>query len=173
MQPLHLFRFCPRCGADLANATNNPLRCGKCEFLYFFNPTVAAAAYIQNSLGEYLMIRRANEPAKGLYGIPGGFIDIGESAEEALQREVREEVNLEISEIQYLCSWKNDYFYREVSYPVCDLIFTAVAQNIEQVQALDAVDAYEWRRLESLHESGIAFPSIREGRRILLGRQDQ
>jgi ADP-ribose pyrophosphatase YjhB (NUDIX family) len=173
MQPLLLFRYCPRCGEALANAISNPLRCGKCEFVYFFNPTVAAAAYIQNPLGEYLMIRRANEPAKGLFGIPGGFIDIGESAEEALRREVREEVNLEIAEITYLCSCKNDYLYRDVLYPVCDLIFTAVAQNLEHVQALDAVDAYEWRTLESLHDSEIAFPSIREGRRLLLGRQDQ
>jgi mutator protein MutT len=148
----------------------NPLECPSCGFSYFFNPTVAAAAFLFNEAEQVLFIRRARDPAKGKLGLPGGFIDIGESAEEALRREVREEVNLEIHDIRFLLSFPNFYEYRGVTYPVCDLIFTGRVLNPESVQALDAVDNYDWLRLENLTDDELAFPSIRAGRSLLLQR---
>ncbi|MCU0706182.1 MAG: NUDIX domain-containing protein [Fimbriiglobus sp.] len=91
MQPIHHFRHCPKCAAAVPGDIN-PLVCGACGFAYFFNPTVSAAAFVFDATGRILLLRRAKEPARGLFGIPGGFIDIGEGAEEALHREVREEV---------------------------------------------------------------------------------
>lgn len=170
MQPLHLFRHCPACGAAVTPG-RNPLSCGGCGATYFFNPTVAAGAYIHNAAGECLLVRRAKEPAKGLFGLPGGFIDIGETAEEALHREVREEVGVEIADVRYLCSCPNMYVYRGVTYPVCDLIFTATAINPETVQALDGVAGYEWRGLNEVTEDELAFPSMKLGLRTLLEPQ--
>jgi ADP-ribose pyrophosphatase YjhB (NUDIX family) len=165
--PQAQFHFCPRCGAPHSSGTN-PLQCSRCEFVLFFNPTVAAAAFIADPDGRYLFIRRERDPARGLLGIPGGFIDIGETVEEALRREVMEEVNLQIQDMQYLCSCKNSYPYRGVTYPVCDLIFTATALDLSQVQALDAVEAYEWRDLEETPAEMLAFPSVVAGRAVLL-----
>ena len=169
MQPIHLFRRCPACGEPVPTGTS-PLQCPACGFTFFFNPTVAAAAYIFDAQHRALFIRRANEPAKGLFGLPGGFIDIGESAEEALHREVREEVGIEIAGVQYLCSCPNEYHYRGVTYPVCDLIFTATAVNADAVQALDGVAGYEWWKLADVAEAELAFPSMRMGLRLLSER---
>ena len=69
------FRHCPSCGAALATQAN-PLHCLVCSFRFFFNPTVAAGAFISNPNGELLFIRRAKDPAKGMLGLPGGFVDI-------------------------------------------------------------------------------------------------
>jgi ADP-ribose pyrophosphatase YjhB (NUDIX family) len=166
MQPIHHFRHCPKCAAAVPGDIN-PLVCGACGFAYFFNPTVSAAAFVFDATGRILLLRRAKEPARGLFGIPGGFIDIGEGAEEALHREVREEVGIAITGVRFLGSWPNLYAYRGVTYPVCDLIFTADAVNPEAVQSLDDVAGYEWRPLDQVTDEELAFPSLRMGFRRL------
>jgi ADP-ribose pyrophosphatase YjhB (NUDIX family) len=163
MRPSEVFRFCPRCGAPRAaeNVGQVPLRCGGCSFTFFFNPTVAAAAWVRDPQGRVLLIRRAKEPAKDKFGIPGGFIDIGETAEEGLRREVREEVGLEIDRIRFLMSCPNMYLYRDVTYPVVDLVFTADAIQPEIAQALDGVAGIEWKLPADVNPEELAFPSMK------------
>lgn len=171
MRPAEIFRFCPRCGAprDVANVGQIPLRCAPCGFMFFFNPTVAAAAWVRDPEGRVLLIRRAKEPAKDKFGIPGGFIDIGETAEEALRREVREEVGLEIERIAFLTSCPNLYLYREVTYPVVDLVFTAVALKPEDAKPLDGVAGIEWKFPADVNPEELAFPSMRETLALVRG----
>lgn len=170
MQPIHLFRHCPKCAASV-QAGKNTLECSACGLSYFFNPTVAAAAYIFDADRRALFIRRAKEPAKGLLAIPGGFLDIGESAEDGLRREVREEVGIEIAGVEFLCSCPNEYPYRGVTYPVCDLIFTASAVKAEKAHPKSEVAGLEWRAVEEVSEDELAFPSLRMGLQRLRGEQ--
>lgn len=58
-------------------------------------PRLAVSAGIFRD-GKILLVRRAREPAKGVYTFPGGRVEFGESLHEALAREVREETGLEI-----------------------------------------------------------------------------
>ncbi|MBA4191522.1 MAG: DNA mismatch repair protein MutT [Planctomycetaceae bacterium] len=170
MKPVELFRFCPRCGIARVpdNHAQSPFRCGGCELVFYFNPTVAAAAFVYDSQGRVLLIRREKEPSKGKLGVPGGFIDFGESAEEGMRREVREEVGLELDRVRFLVSFPNIYHYREVTYPVVDLYFTALAVSPEQAQPLDAVVSVEWRLPHEIPDEEIAFPSMRVALRKLL-----
>lgn len=160
MTPQEHFRFCPRCAAPLPTPAAAPLRCEACDFLYFFNPTVAAAAYLFDAAGRALFIRRAKDPAKGKLAVPGGFVDAGETAEEALRREVREEVGLEVDQLRYLGSWTNRYLYAGVTYPVVDLVFAGVALRPETAQPLDAVAGLEWRDPNDIDPGELAFPSL-------------
>ncbi|MBD3267434.1 NUDIX domain-containing protein, partial [bacterium] len=94
-----IFQFCPHCGArDFHPASAKKNVCGACGFNYYFNPVGAAAAIILDALDRILLIRRAKEPAKGTYDLPGGFIDFHETIESGLRREIREEVGLEVDE---------------------------------------------------------------------------
>jgi len=167
MHPLYLFRHCPRCGAGPFEPGANPLVCAACGFAFFFNPTVSAAAFVFDDRDRALFIRRAKEPAKGKLAIPGGFIDIGETAEFALMREVREEVGIDVVGLSYLGSCTNDYFYRGVTYPVVDLVFRATALNPDTAEALDGVAGFEWRRLLDIDPAELAFPSLKMGWRKL------
>ncbi len=168
MTPPDLFRFCPRCGAT-ATSGANPFRCPACDLTYYFNPTVAAGAFVFNPAGEALFIRRAKEPAEGKFGIPGGFLDVGESAEVGLRREILEEVNLTVTAVRLLCSAPNTYEYKGVAYPVCDLIFTAVADTPADARALDEVAGFEWLLPTAVNPDDIAFPSMRTGLAMLVG----
>ena len=169
MQPVDLFRFCPRCGAarPVHNHGLSPLRCEGCSLAYFFNPTVAAGAFVFDDAGRVLFIRRAKEPSAGKLAVPGGFIDFGESAEDGLRRETREEVGIEVDRLQFLMSFPNSYPYAEVTYPVVDLYFTAQAINPDSAQPLDAVLGIEWRLPHEVPQEEIAFASLRAALGVL------
>ena len=166
MLPIDHFRHCPSCAAP-AGASANPFVCPACGFTYYFNPTVSAGAFLSDGLGRFLFVRRAKEPAKGKLGIPGGFIDIGETAEDALRREVREEVGLEIADVRFLSSYPNLYLYKGVTYPVCDLLFAGRAVAPEAARALDGVAGIEWRLPSEIDECELAFESLKFGLRQL------
>ena len=118
-----------------------------------------------------LFIRRAREPAKGLLAPPGGFVDSGERAEEAICREVREEVGLEITSPQFLGSFPNSYPYLGVTYPVLDFFFTADAIKPAAAQALDDVDSFCWRDpISEITPEELAFPSMRAALQLLRER---
>ena len=167
--PVEHFRFCPGCGQPAGPRSAEPrFECPACGFVYYFNPTVAAAAFILREDGCALFIRRAKEPAKGKLALPGGFIDIGETAEEAVRREIREEVNLQLSSIEYLCSQPNEYHYKEVTYPVLDLFFIARAGPVRRVAALDGVASFCWLEPAQADPAEIAFPSMRRALKVFL-----
>lgn len=172
MFPSEKFKFCPQCGASVAaRDPNAPLHCAACGFHFYFNPSVAAAAIALRADGKALFIRRARDPAKGKLAIPGGFVDIGETAEQALRREFLEEVNVTLTDIQFLCSHPNDYHFRGVTYPVLDFFFSARANADSVVAALDDVDEFHWLNPAGVDLDEIAFPSVRAALEAFLARR--
>ena len=137
------------------------MSCAECGFRLYFNPAVAVAVFIQRADGRVLLIRRAKEPGAGLLAPPGGFIDIGERAEDAVHREVLEEVGLRITGLRFLCSQPNEYHYGGVIYPVLDLFFTATATETQAACDPEEVRAIEWHAAQELQGEALAFPSMR------------
>lgn len=90
--------FCLRCGSALQRAARfGALRpfCPECGWVFFPDPKVAAAALIEQE-GKILMVRRANDPQRGLWTLPAGFIDAGEDPAAAVERECLEETGLRV-----------------------------------------------------------------------------
>ena len=65
-------------------------------------PALTTDCVIFDEKRRLLLIKRKNEPFKGSYALPGGFVDIGETVEAACQREVQEEVGIEIGELRLI-----------------------------------------------------------------------
>lgn len=90
--------FCPLCGTQLGDyARYGQMRraCPACSFVHFADPKVAVIGLIHHN-GQILLARRAVDPAKGKWALPGGFMDAGEMPASALRRELMEEVALPI-----------------------------------------------------------------------------
>ena len=120
-----MFKYCPSCGkADISFVGHKELRCRSCSFTYFHNVAAAVAAILEFN-GRIILIKRSREPGKGKLDLPGGFADPGENAEEAIRREVKEELRIDIGTVTYLGSWPNVYEYEGVVYQICDLFFHA------------------------------------------------
>lgn len=118
-----VFKYCPSCGkADISFAGLKELRCRSCSFTYFHNVATAVAAILELD-GRIVLIRRGREPGKGKLDLPGGFAEPQEKAEEAIKREVMEELKLDLKAVEYLGSWPNVYEYEGVVYQTCDLYF--------------------------------------------------
>jgi NAD+ diphosphatase len=153
------FKHCPRCAA-VRSAEGDAVRfvCEACGFVYYYNVAVSSAVLIVAEDGQALFIRRARDPGKNKLALPGGFIDRGETAEDAAMREVREEVGIRLDGVEFLASFPNLYGYRAVDYPVVDLFFTASVAS-RKASPLDDVTEIVWAAPESLHERDLAFSS--------------
>lgn len=170
-RPREQFRHCPRCAAALPGGGRpNAVECPACGLLYFFNPTVASAAFVFRPDGHCLFIRRGREPGLGKLAPPGGFIDDGETAETAVAREVREEVGIGVVRVAFLCSQVNRYAYRGIEYPVLDLFFTADAASTDTVAQAGEVAGMEWIDPRGLDPGSLAFPSMQAALRVLQAR---
>lgn len=173
MHPHQRFRYCPSCATAFPEGcATQPLRCGNCGFIYYFNTTCATAALIVREDGMALFIRRAKEPAKGKLAMPGGFIDEGETAEAGVQREFVEEVGFAPGGIDFLCSHPNSYHYKELTYPVLDFFFVARARGDEAPEALDGVASVHWLDPLAIDPAEIAFPSMTYALEIYRQRHD-
>ena len=90
--------FCPRCGSSLQLEEHfGKLRpsCPACRWIYFSDPKVAVALLVVDQ-GRVLLARRANDPFRGDWTLPGGFVDAGEDPARAAERECLEETGLAV-----------------------------------------------------------------------------
>ena len=170
MKPADCFLHCPKCGQRAATPVRAPFHCVGCGFLFFFNPAIAAGAVLLAPDNSLLLVRRAKDPHRGKLTVPGGFVDVGESAEEALRREIREEVGLPVERLDYFCSLPNTYHYGGVTYQVLDFFFTGLVTT--QAVQTDPGEVSEvcWLARDAVRLEEIAFDSVREMLRRFLHR---
>jgi len=89
-------RFCPRCTAPATIDFPRSLSCPTCGYQAFSNPSPVAGAIPVEPDGCIWLLKRGFEPAKGLWTFPGGFVDLGESVEDAARREAHEEIGIDV-----------------------------------------------------------------------------
>jgi len=90
------YRYCPMCGTPLKSGVvegKERQSCPSCDFIDYKNPLPVALA-IPTRNRRFLLIKRGLPPRKGAWGFPSGFIETGETPEEACLRELREETGV-------------------------------------------------------------------------------
>ena len=137
MHPWQSIKYCPNCSAPNSASPTFKFQCKDCEFVLFFNPAIGVAGIIIDSSGDILMLRRQRDPHKGKLGIPGGFVDYGEAADEGLRREIREETGLKVQRLEFLASYPNVYEYAGITYQICDLFFVGRVDSFQNLTKQD------------------------------------
>ena len=168
------FKLCPMCGSKkIENHGNRKWICPDCGFDLYCNVATAAGIVIYDKYNNVLFEVRAKEPRKGYLAVPGGFVDFGESVEEAVIRECREEIGVTIEGAQFLCSAPNVYEYKNIEYKTCDIFFTAalppqfdtIEDYIKSLKAeeseVQSFASYKISSLEDIEKLPLAFESSR------------
>lgn len=161
--PLDKFKFCPVCGGTHFVINNfKSKKCQDCGFTYYANPCASTAAFIINDKEEMLVVRRAKEPAKGTFDLPGGFCDMYETVEEGMRREIKEETGLEVDHIEYLFSSPNVYEYSGMGIHTLDMDFKVrVRGRLPDIQAADDAEEAIWIPLNKVNPADFGLTSIR------------
>ena len=164
--PLYRFLFCPLCGSHhFEEHSWNARRCKDCGFTLYTNPRGATVAVIVNEKDELLVGTRVNEPAKGTYDLVGGFMDLGETAEQAMLREIEEESGIKVSESQlrYLFSQPNQYPYSGIVCHTIDLFFECRIDSRTQIKSMDDISGLRWIPIREVEAQLFGLDSVRTG----------
>lgn len=96
-------RFCGRCGAPTRDkASERAKECPVCGYIAY--PRVSPAMMVLVTRDRELLLARARRFPPAVYSALAGFVEAGESIEDCIHREVREEVGVEVAGLQYLAS---------------------------------------------------------------------
>ncbi len=150
--------FCPRCGHGLERRQiYGALRpvCPSCGRIHFFDPKVAVGVLIQ-AAGRLLLIKRGNDPERGKWSVPAGFVDAGEDPARAAEREALEETGLQVRVTGLL-----DVYARMRVTEGADILIVYHAQVVDgQLTPGDDAEAVGYFDLNDLPE--LAFDSTRQ-----------
>lgn len=161
--PSQVFKFCPFCGAESFGWDGvKSFRCGTCGHRFYINESAAVVAIIENSKGELLLTVRKNDPFKGMLDLPGGFVDLGETAEDAVRREIKEELNLAVEELTFFGSFPNRYIFGGIVYFTLDITFCAKVSDFSKISASDDVESYRFIPARDIDLSSVGLDSIKE-----------
>jgi ADP-ribose pyrophosphatase YjhB (NUDIX family) len=155
------YRYCPLCATELEKRLiyhQQRLVCPACGFVHFLDPKVVVIGLVVHQ-GQVLLVRRASEPAKGLWSLPGGYMDAGEMPAEALRRELYEEVALPIQVVRFV-----DFFPIAAAHGRnAGIVLAFYAQPMGEPRALhcaEEVSAADWFASHELPVE-LAFESTR------------
>ncbi len=159
--PEKIFRFCPRCSGHFTPQHDFSFICRDCGLHFFSNACAAVCALILDSDGKLLVTKRAKNPKKGMLDLPGGFVDPLETIEDALRREIREELGVDVTVMKYFCSFPNRYVYSGLTYFTIDLAFVCKVEDLSCIKPADDVEDAFFVSAGKIDLENIAFESIR------------
>lgn len=155
------FTFCPQCAGAFEKKQDH-LYCPHCTLKYYVNPRPTNAVILRNEKDQLLLVKRKHEPKQGMWDLPGGFININETVEKSVHREINEELNIHISDIIYRCSFYDTYEFGGVrAYTLC-LLFEAKMIDPENLKASDDAASIEFFSPQDIPFDHIAFDPMRD-----------
>lgn len=168
---MYRFQFCPNCKSEHIQFPDlHRFECLNCHMIFYQNIATAVAVIIEKD-SKILFTVRNQEPHKGKLDLPGGFTDPEETAEGTCSRELKEELNVQISPSQfnYFCSEPNNYQYKGITYRTEDLIFTTKLPDSAVIQLEETeIKAIKWMEISNVDLSEVAFRSLRKALKLYL-----
>ena len=160
--PLTRFKYCPFCSSNDIKATcEKSIFCNSCKATLFTNSAAAVAAVITID-DKILFTVRNRKPSINKLDLPGGFVDLNETAENAVKREIKEELNLDVTNIKYITSIPNNYTYKNVNYNTTDLFYSCEVSSLSQVKLDDEIKDYKLLSIDEIDiENDIGLDSMK------------
>jgi NAD+ diphosphatase len=160
--PFNKLKFCPKCGSkEFHKSGEKSLKCEACNFHFFFNSAAAVGVLVVDDEGKLMLVKRGVEPGYGKLDLPGGFVDPLETAENAVRRELWEELGMKIKSMKYLGSAPNEYVFSDYSVFTLDMAFIVVPESVEGLKPMDDIISFKFYAEEELNLNDILAPSIR------------
>lgn len=160
--PFNALNFCPKCGSrEFHQSGEKSLQCNQCSFHFFINSAAAVAALVTDEEGRLLLTTRAVEPDSGKLDLPGGFIDPGETAENAVKRELDEELSMKVKSLEYIGSAPNEYVFSGYSVFTLDMAFRVIPESVTGLVAMDDIFDYRFYAENEIDYAQIPAPSIK------------
>jgi ADP-ribose pyrophosphatase YjhB (NUDIX family) len=154
------FIYCTQCRSDLNQMSGFKL-CPNCNKRYYFNPKPTVGLLVYNDSKELLLTKRAVDPYKDWWDLPGGFVEDGENFEQAASRELEEETGLRVLDWTYAGSVVEDYEYNDELHRVLAVVFTGNVPNGAIVTVADDVNDYRFISIGDIDFEKIAFDNQR------------
>lgn len=164
MGAIDTWRFCPACGKELT-PTGDHLQCPACDARYWANSIPGAQGILERD-GRVLLARRAHEPRRGYWDLPGGFLNETESPADGLRREFLEETGLRVEPVELMRIDVEPYGHRHV------FSVTYTVRGEGEPVAADDVAELRWFARDELPEE-MAFPGQDLVLREWAARQEQ
>ena len=169
------FKYCPSCGSSVDEPTRvgemtaaEETTCGACGHVWYRNPSPTAGAAIVRD-GKVLLSVRGRDPYKGKIDVPGGFLNVGETALEGLRREIDEELGVEIEVAMSDCLQAEPHRYGDEGTWTIAFGFHARLVSGEPEPGDDVADLM-WVEESELDDLDFAWPHDRELARKALRR---
>lgn len=168
--------FCHLCATKLEQKSEHVWCCPGCGNTFYGNPKPCTDIALFNDKGEMLICKRAKNPYKGKYDLPGGFIDLGDTVESGLLREIKEELGLSPEQFTapvYVSSRKDEYpFGDEVHDNIVMMFMAQITDSNAVIKPQDDVaeavfvseeqlDTYDIVAAEHLRLMKLAFSAFR------------
>jgi NADH pyrophosphatase NudC (nudix superfamily) len=161
--PLEVLKFCPKCGSPKFEIVGErSMKCSDCGFHYYINASAAVAALVSDGNGKLMLVTRGIEPDYGKLDLPGGFVDHNETIEQALKRELFEELGMKTKSIKYLTSAPNEYIFSGFSVFTVDMAFEVIPESIENLKPMDDILEYQFYAEKEFNYDDIPAPSIKQ-----------
>ena len=156
--------FCPFCATRLGPVVGAAQECAGCGRPFYHNAAPCSAVLVEDR-GRVLLARRAVDPGAGLWDLPGGFCEPGETPEEGAVRELREETGAEIELTGFLGHLVDTY--GEGGDPTLNCVFRARLVGDPVLTATDDVAELRWFGPDELPpRDQIAFANSAEALRL-------
>ena len=159
MQP----KFCSRCGhaLEFRPVEDDHIRpvCPACGFIVYQNPPIAAGVIAERADGKIALVLRGENPGKGLWGLPAGFMEIDETVEQTALRECYEETGLTVRLDELWGVWSYHHESKRTSGVL--VLYTARVLGGEPRAGSDSVEVKFFSVEESLN-APLAFETHRD-----------
>lgn len=145
----------PEFHAAIPEGDNRERRiCSTCGFIDYVNPKIVAGAVVVDDQGRVLMCRRAIEPRQGFWTLPAGFMEQGESVEQAAVREAYEEARARIEITDILGVYSVPRISQVQIFFRARLAEPGISAGPESLEVA-------FFALDEVPEAELAFPSVR------------